>query len=433
MKADLKNLIGKARGELARIDTSAQSREVGGLVERLSEVVARIDTVQAGRLRVIVLGLNGSLKSTTLRLLIGECPALRSGAGPIIGPLTDIRLVQSEDVDGVATEYVTTLSESRARARILALLDLPAADPRSPAELAEIPHPNRAYVRDIHWGAEQFGYGVTLTVSDYAAAGGAIAFDGPGRGSTFLARRFLDQAIPRDLWDLSWARGRSVVLTDTPGTRDAGILEDLILREARLDAHISLLTTSIAAGSELQPANPAPGSHRILVLTRLDQLDDPSSENELAALRDRVMLHIERLKQSGRSTALAAVDGPWSADRQTWERLDPSGGGNWDRAESKKTKWIEGLGSAALADTELRTAVKAATEDGAPTGCARCSRSWQDERPPPSTTTNWIVSRPKVVTWSNNCRNWPPTPRVAKSWSSTCVTGPKRIRSRSWP
>ncbi|MGN2638641.1 hypothetical protein ACTD5D_21205 [Nocardia takedensis] len=365
MTAKIKNSIDKARKQLTGFDAGAHPPDIGELVERLSEAVARIHTVWAGEVRIIVLGVNGSLKSTTLRLLIGDCPAVRSGAGPIIGPLTDIRLVQSEDTDRPAIEYVTTLSESRARARALKLLELPTEDERTLAELTEVAHKNHAYVRDIFWGAQQFGFGRTLTVAEFVDRGGALAYDAAGRGSLFLLRRYLEQPVTREQWDLSWARGRSVVLTDTPGTRHAGPLEDVILGDARLNAHISLLTTSVAAGGSLEPKTPDPNSHRVLVLTRVDQLDAPSNENELASLRDNVMLHKDRLNQTGRSTELAAVSGPWSTNRAEWIRLDPDGGGElWDEAQRKKASWLDGLQTAALVDTELRTAVTAATKDG---------------------------------------------------------------------
>ncbi|GLW09189.1 hypothetical protein Misp01_43180 [Microtetraspora sp. NBRC 13810] len=353
----------RAVEDLAEYDFTGQSPVLQDVVAQLRDVLEQMVRVQAGEVRIVALGQSGSMKSTMLRLLLGS-DFLRVGPGAVTVAATELRLTQADDAGRTPEIRVLTLTEEGARRRACALLDLTEDDPRPLTELLTVAHPNQKLVTAMAEAARTLGYGAAYDLAGYLDRGGALTFDAAGTGTELVARVTVGLPVSRDVWNLDWAGTRSVVVVDTPGKRAGGPLEDVIIQEMRDRAHIALLTMACSAGTSFAVPPAPPGSHPVLVATKLDAVDNPANANELKTLDGAVASNLGQLGGNGRQARIVAVCGPWAmGDQEAWARFDPDNPHAWHTAELKREGWREARRTA-TEPGPLQEAVFAALDDG---------------------------------------------------------------------
>ncbi|MEV5982149.1 hypothetical protein [Streptomyces sp. NPDC052114] len=358
----------KLAASLERLSLPADSPVLVDRMDQLKHVLERMRHTTAGEVRIVALGVNSSMKSTTLRLLLGRSDIFSVGPGAVSAVSTELRLVQDEGPTGPPEYTVVTLTEEGARRRARRLLDLDEDDPRSLAELSRTAHPHVGIVQEMLEAVDRLGYGETMTLQELAARDGTLTFS-KGRGSPLVARVSARLHVPAEVWPLGWAAGRSVVIVDTPGTRMDGALEDVVIAETQSRAHIALLTVACGGGTQFTTPHTEPDPHCVFVATRLDAVDNPSNANSLRVLETSVASMVRDIGadgRPGRETRVAAVSGPWAAaDEAAWIAFDPENPHIWKSAQFAREQW-----SAAAWDPsgptggQLRVAVDGALDDG---------------------------------------------------------------------
>ncbi|WJV50560.1 hypothetical protein [Streptomyces flavofungini] len=337
-------------------------------IDQLKQVLERMRATTAGEVRIVALGVNSSMKSTTLRLLLGRDDVFPVGPGAVSAVSTELRLVQDEGPTGPPEYSVVTLTEEGARRRARRLLDLDEDDPRSLEELSRTAHPHLGLVQEMLEAVDRLGYGETLTMEELAARGGSLTFS-TGRGVPLIARVGARLHVPAEVWPLDWAAGRSVVIVDTPGTRRGGALEDVVIAETQSRAHIALLTVACGGGSQFLTPRAAPDPHCVFVATRLDAVDNPSNANSLRVLETSVaslVRDIDADGRPGRETRVAAVSGPWAAtDEAAWMAFDPDNPHIWKSTQPAREQWrAAAWDPSGPTGGQLRLAVEGALTDG---------------------------------------------------------------------
>ena len=289
----------KLEASLGRLSLPAGSPVLVDRIDQLKHVLERMRHTTAGEVRIVALGANSSMKSTTLRLLLGRDDIFSVGPGAVSAVSTELRLVQDEGPTGPPEYTVVTLSEEGARRRARRLLDLEEDDPRSLEELSRAAHPHVGLVQEMLEAVDRLGYGETLTMEQLAARGGSVIFTS-GRGTPLIARVNARLHVPAEVWPLDWAAGRSVVIVDTPGTRKGGALEDVVIAETQSRAHIALLTVACGGGTQFTTPRTAPDPHCVFVATRIDAVDNPSNANSLDVLETSVASLVRDIGADGR-------------------------------------------------------------------------------------------------------------------------------------
>ncbi|MPY61448.1 P-loop NTPase family protein [Streptomyces spongiae] len=366
--AHLLSRLDRLAGSLAGLNVPGASPVFVDRIEQLRQVLQRMRRVSAGELRIVALGSNASLKSTTLRLLLGRDDILAVGPGAVSAVATELRLVQADGPDTAPVVFhAVTLTEEGARRRARRILGVE-DEYLSLEEMGRLPHQYAFLVQEMADAARRLGHNTTIPLTELAGRGGSITFnDGPG--SALIARVSAEVTIPADEWKLSWADGRTVVLIDTPGTRKGSVLEDVVIAEMESRAHIALLTMACGGGATLVTPRVAPDPHCVFVTTRLDAVDNPHDPNSLHTLETAVAAIMRELRDGGRpgrDVRVAATSGPWAAaDPDAWRAFDPNNEGIWKTAQVSKEQW----GGAAwdpsgATNGELRRAVDGALADG---------------------------------------------------------------------
>ncbi|GHC52696.1 hypothetical protein [Streptomyces flavofungini] len=358
----------KLEAGLARLALPADSPVLVDRIGQLRVVLERLRHTTAGEVRIVALGANSSLKSTTLRLLLGRDDILSVGPGAVSAVSTELRLVQDEGPTGPPEYKVVTLTEEGARRRARRLLDVEEDDRRTLEELSRTPHPNVGLVQEMLAAVEQLGYGETLTLEQLSAREGSLTFSS-GRGSPLIARVTARVRVPAEAWPLAWAAGRSVVIVDTPGTRKGGALEDVVIAETQSRAHIALLTVACGGGTQFTTPRAAPDPHCVFVATRLDAVDNPGNANSLRVLETNIASMVRDIGahgRPGRETRVAAVCGPWAAaDEAAWIAFDPDNPHIWKGTQPAREQWrAAAWDPSGATGGQLRTAVEGALADG---------------------------------------------------------------------
>ncbi|MFE6402325.1 P-loop NTPase family protein [Streptomyces alboflavus] len=358
----------KLEASLGRLSLPAGSPVLVDRIDQLKHVLERMRHTTAGEVRIVALGANSSMKSTTLRLLLGRDDIFSVGPGAVSAVSTELRLVQDEGPTGPPEYTVVTLTEEGARRRARRLLDLEEDDPRSLEELSRAAHPHVGLVQEMLEAVDRLGYGETLTMEQLAARGGSVIFTS-GRGTPLIARVSARLHVPAEVWPLDWAAGRSVVIVDTPGTRKGGALEDVVIAETQSRAHIALLTVACGGGTQFTTPRTAPDPHCVFVATRLDAVDNPSNANSLDVLETSVASLVRDIGadgRPGRETRVAAVSGPWAAATEAdWNTFDPDNPHIWKSARLAREQWrAAAWGPSGATGGQLRTAVEGALTDG---------------------------------------------------------------------
>lgn len=337
-------------------------------IDQLKHVLERMRHTTAGEVRIVALGANSSMKSTTLRLLLGRHDILSVGPGAVSAVSTELRLVQDEGPVGPPDYTVVTLTEEGARRRARRLLDLDEDDSRSLEELSRAVHPHVGLVQEMLEAVGRLGYGLTMTLEELAARDGTLTFSA-GRGSPLIARVGARLRVPAEVWPLDWAAGRSVVIVDTPGTRQGGPLEDVVIAETQSRAHIALLTVACGGGTQFTTPRTAPDPHCVFVATRLDAVDNPSNANSLGVLETSIASMVRDIGahgRPGRETRVAAVSGPWAAaDEAAWHAFDPDNPHIWKSTQPAREQWRAApWDPSGATGGQLRVAVEGALDDG---------------------------------------------------------------------
>ncbi|GIH29123.1 hypothetical protein Aph01nite_74330 [Acrocarpospora phusangensis] len=130
---------------LAQVQLGSVRQDLRDLVAELGDALDEIARVRSGEIRVLALGHAASMKSTMLRLLLGDSGVLNVGAGAISASATEIRLMPSDGSPATPSTQVRTLTEKAARRRARALLGIAGPDDaRTLDELAQVQHQNAA-------------------------------------------------------------------------------------------------------------------------------------------------------------------------------------------------------------------------------------------------------------------------------------------------
>ncbi|ABW16497.1 hypothetical protein Franean1_7178 [Parafrankia sp. EAN1pec] len=355
----------QAFDQLNKLDRQSLSPERWDTVVELRDVLEQIERLQAGEFRIVAAGAMASMKSTMLELLLGRPDTLLVGAGAVTAVPTLLRLVQAEDGRPGRTR-VTMLTEAAALRRARALLDLDHADARALGELAALDHPNRHVVGALARAAQTFEYGVSYELKEFLALGGELSIG--GFGVPLLARVIVDDVpVPASVWDLSWAGGRTVVVTDLPGTGQGRALENLVRAEHQAVTHVSLNVVAFSGGSDFEPPPVQAEPDCVLVATKLDRIENPADPNELRAVEEAVAATLRQWRLSGRQALVAAVSGTWAfADETGWLDFDPrSPAGAWGSAQDSRRVWADAAWDPhGPTEGQLRQAVAAAMLDG---------------------------------------------------------------------
>lgn len=358
----------KLEASLERLSLPAESPVLVDRIDQLKHVLERMRHTTAGEVRIVALGANSSMKSTTLRLLLGRDDIFSVGPGAVSAVSTELRLVQDEGPTGPPDYTVVTLTEEGARRRARRLLDLEEDDPRSLEELSRAAHPHVGLVQEMLEAVDRFGYGETFTMRQLADRDGTLTFSA-GRGTPLIARVSARLHVPAEVWPLDWAAGRSVVIVDTPGTRKGGALEDVVIAETQSRAHIALLTVACGGGTQFTTPRTAPDPHCVFVATRLDAVDNPSNANSLRTLETSIASMVRDIGadgRPGRETRVAAVSGPWAAaDETAWIAFDKDNPHIWKSTQPAREQWrAAAWDPSGPTGGQLRVAVESALADG---------------------------------------------------------------------
>ncbi|MFD0415565.1 hypothetical protein [Streptomyces sp. NPDC127108] len=358
----------KLAASLERLSLPADSPVLVDRIDQLKHVLERMRHTTAGEVRIVALGANSSMKSTTLRLLLGRNDVFSVGPGAVSAVSTELRLVQDDGPTGPPEYSVVTLTEEGARRRARRLLELDEDDPRSLEELSRVAHPHVGLVQEMLEAVPRLGYGETLSMEQLAAREGSLTFSS-GRGTPFIARVSARLQVPAEVWPLDWAAGRSVVIVDIPGTRMGGALEDVVIAETQSRAHIALLTVACGGGTQFETPRTAPDPHCVFVATRLDAVDNPSNANSLRVLETSIASMVRDIGvagRPGRETRVASVSGPWAApDEAAWVAFDPDNPHIWKTAQLAREQWrAAAWDPSGATGGQLRLAVEGALADG---------------------------------------------------------------------
>jgi hypothetical protein len=207
--------------ELDQLDMREMPQADRDTVSELRDVLEQISHVRAGELRIVASGTMAAMKSTTLSLLLGRREkSLTVGLGAVTGVATELRLVQSEDPALSHTE-VHILTEEGLLERARKLLRLPPEDRRTLSELSYdrmliSEESNR--LRSIMAVAGKFGFGARMDLKDFFQAQGSL--DIRGSDAILVQRVIRHVPVPKEAWDLSWARSFSS--TCPAQARDSG-------------------------------------------------------------------------------------------------------------------------------------------------------------------------------------------------------------------
>jgi len=326
--------------ELSRLDVQDMSQPERDTVADLCGVLEQISHVRAGELRIVASGATGSMKSTTLSLLLGKKDkSLTVGLGAVTGVATELRLVQSDDA-ALSRSEVHILTEEAVLGRVRKLLRLPPDSHRTLSELAgdrALGTDDGNRLRAFLTAEEKFGFGTRMDMEDFFRARGSL--DIRGADAVLVQRVIRHVPVPAEVWDLSWAGSRTVVLIDLPGTGTGQRLANIVRDEQEAIAHISLSIVALGDGSviETQPVGPEPDC--VFVATKLDKVANPPFRNTVLTIEEAIARCLREWQHGDRQTRVAAVSGMWAfPDMESWREFDATNP-EWQQGQAKRADW----------------------------------------------------------------------------------------------
>lgn len=350
--------IARISGQLASVDHGRLvDVERDGAVQ-LARVLQQLDGVYAGERRIMVSGDKGVLKSTTTELLLGGAVALDRGPHPVTAVATEFHLIQGP-ATGVEDPHVLFLTQGDMERRLARVID---------------DHDRSALQKQGMQAKEVFGYGTEVSLEEFTRRGGGLSID--TLGPALIDRVVRPVAVPRKIWDLSWAHPSRVVLVDTPGARAGGALEDQVRFEQRGRAHVSLElveSSGAIAGRPIDIDCP-----RILVLTKVDGVAGLDQDGAPRAVAEAIAA--TRRQATIGSIPVVAICPQWAFDSgDTWRAFDGTAEADdhWARGMQARERWnkVQWPPSPPEVD-DLRRAIRESMTDG---GFAHLRRAISDE------------------------------------------------------
>ena len=187
------------------------------------------------------------------------------------------------------------------------------------------------------------GFGRAYDYDEFLDAGGALVFGRDG-AAALLDRQRIDLDVPRTNWPLDWARGRTVVLLDMPGTRDGGALEKVIAAEMQDSAHVAVLHVK-AITAQLNVPDAPDATDCVLLLTEIEV--DGGSTGHLGAVevREAAVAHqLDTLRENpDRSVDLAVLVAPWEMSDEGWTEFDQDASHIWKALDGRRKAWLDAV------------------------------------------------------------------------------------------